>query len=172
MKTRAGCHRICARIVTDPKSPETCASGEGGCRMCELRYGRAPLHREGAERGCHAAAIALPCAAARCDMYFFVAVLVPLPLAQWSSASNKCRSTSFPTSVHIFTPVGVTVRARAGGGEKKKPYTVGSPSPSSTSLCVFHSTPECVCARVCEISRGSLSLPPLCLSAALPRLPI
>lgn len=75
-----------------------------------------------------------------------------LPLAQWSSMSSKCNSTSFPTSVHIF---------RSWGGLRlcscKWKTTEGSPA--SHALCVFLSLPLLLSVWVCVISL--LSLPRL-----------
>lgn len=63
-----------------------------------------------------------------------------LPLAQWSSMSNKCNSTSFPTSVHIF---------RSCGGLRLCSYkwktSEGSPSLWLASVCPY----PCLCSRVC-----------------------
>lgn len=44
---------------------------------------------------------ALPVSALRCKFTPLYLETSPLPLAQWRSRSNRCNSTSFPTSVHI-----------------------------------------------------------------------
>lgn len=92
-----------------------------------------------------------------------------LPLAQWSSVSNKCNSTSFPTSVHIFRPwdggEGGLYGCVHASGKKK---TLRRIPDLSLAVCVpvFASAPECVSVCVCG-QPGSVLFLSLCLGCNL-----
>lgn len=83
-----------------------------------------------------------------------------LPLAQWSSVSNKCNSTSFPTSVHIFRPWrgGLRLCSCRWGENKPKQKHWGIPRSVARSACCTLR----FCSGVCERVRSARCfLPPL-----------